>query len=164
MNDDDAATFQTVITVALEGTTCRTVSNRYYTTLVDTIWKNDPVTWMAFTELFTRIRSKYRSHDEHERLSHLVPMEKCVDAKTAEALRGDCAICLRALYGPSKIARVRASSPNGPETCGHFFHAWCLGALEINSPATTTTCPICRAQLDPCEKYWHDHESTPPKF
>lgn len=162
MNDDDAAAFKSVIAMALEGTTCRTVSQKYYEMMSDTIRTSDPATWTAYTELFTRIRTMYRSFDDHERIAYLVPIIKTHDIKTDELLDGDCSICLRPLRGPSKIVRVRAAAPCGPETCGHFFHSWCLGAMEIHN--AVGKCPVCRAQLDPILQYWYDHESTPPRF
>ena len=162
MNEDDAATFKSVISMALEGTTCRTVSSKYYDVMSETIRASDPATWSAFTELFTRLRSMYRPYDDYERLAHLLPVTKCHDTKTGETLDGDCSICLRPLRGPSKIVRVRAASPRGPAACGHFFHAWCLGAMEIHH--AIGKCPVCRAHLDPVVQYWNDHECTPPRF
>ena len=157
-------TLQFMLSLVLEGTCINMNSLEYYRTVAQHIRRHDPDLLARAENFAGAVRARYRSCREHAAITAMVPVVRDEDLGIQEALQSDCAICLRPLRGPRKLARLRPSS-DSPLTCGHFFHAHCVAEWELGDQSLAPkSCPLCREPLGMTVRLWEDHESLRPRF
>ena len=155
---------QSLLAVALDGSASNMATTEYYARLARHVRAEDTGLAQLAIDLVAGARASYRTAAEHAHHVARVPMHRVTDRKVAAMLDCDCAFCLKPLRGGAgKLARTRASSGD-PHTCGHFFHAECLGEWELHDDAFIKRCPLCRCDLGGIVRTWEDHEYSVPRF
>jgi len=136
-----------------------TSATMYYDVLAARVQASDAELVEAVERVVAMVRTKYRTHLEHECRVFEVPVTKEMEH---DRLDEDCCACLGPLKSHKRVVRMRGTDSN---TCGHFIHAACLAKIPPAADGDVT-CPVCRASLGPRPLFtgWIDVEREVPKF
>lgn len=136
----------------------------YYNRLAKHIETQDPHLFSMFQECAKIVRTKYRSHTEHELRLSEVPMTRSLDTGVDAALKDVCCCCLKSLNSHQRVVRLR-SNAGDPKVCGHFLHYQCADKLRPVSTTSNVHCPLCRCNLGaPPIQFWLDTERSTPHY